>query len=84
VAVLRASNLRSRPAGTEFQLESPFGSALARTRMVGHFNISNALAVLGALLAKGIELRARWTRSKRWCRPRAACSRSAARMRRWS
>jgi UDP-N-acetylmuramoyl-L-alanyl-D-glutamate--2,6-diaminopimelate ligase len=58
VAVLRASNLRSRPAGTEFQLVSPFGSALARTRMVGHFNASNALAVLGVLLARGIELRA--------------------------
>ncbi len=58
VAVLRASHLRSRPAGTEFQLDSPFGSALARTRLVGHFNASNALAVLGALLAKGIGLRA--------------------------
>jgi UDP-N-acetylmuramoyl-L-alanyl-D-glutamate--2,6-diaminopimelate ligase len=58
VAVLRASNLRSRPAGTEFQLDSPFGSSLARTRMVGRFNASNVLAVLGALLAKGIELRA--------------------------
>ncbi|WP_296946233.1 UDP-N-acetylmuramoyl-L-alanyl-D-glutamate--2,6-diaminopimelate ligase [uncultured Massilia sp.] len=58
VAVLRASQLRSRPAGTEFQLDSPFGSALARTRLVGHFNASNALAVLGALLAKGVALRA--------------------------
>jgi UDP-N-acetylmuramoyl-L-alanyl-D-glutamate--2,6-diaminopimelate ligase len=58
VAILRASNLRSRPAGTEFQLSSPFGNAMARTRMVGHFNASNALAVLGALLAKDIELRA--------------------------
>jgi UDP-N-acetylmuramoyl-L-alanyl-D-glutamate--2,6-diaminopimelate ligase len=58
VAVLRASNLRSRPNGTEFQLATPSGSALARTRLVGHFNASNALAVLGALLAKGIELRA--------------------------
>jgi len=58
VAILRASNLRSRPNGTEFQLASPFGNALARTRMVGHFNASNALAVLGALLAKGAGLRA--------------------------
>jgi UDP-N-acetylmuramoyl-L-alanyl-D-glutamate--2,6-diaminopimelate ligase len=56
VAILRASNLRSRPAGTEFQLDSPFGASLARTRMVGRFNASNVLAVLGALLAKGIEL----------------------------
>jgi len=58
VAVLRGSNLRSRPNGSEFAVESPFGSAPARTRMVGHFNASNTLAVLGALLAKGIELRA--------------------------
>jgi UDP-N-acetylmuramoyl-L-alanyl-D-glutamate--2,6-diaminopimelate ligase len=58
VAILRASGLRSRPAGTEFHLASPFGDAQARTRLVGHFNASNALAVLGVLLAKGVELRA--------------------------
>jgi UDP-N-acetylmuramoyl-L-alanyl-D-glutamate--2,6-diaminopimelate ligase len=58
VAVLRASNLRSRPNGSEFHIESPYGSAVARTHMVGHFNASNVLAVLGALLAKGVELRA--------------------------
>jgi UDP-N-acetylmuramoyl-L-alanyl-D-glutamate--2,6-diaminopimelate ligase len=58
VDVLRATNLRSRPAGSEFQLESPFGSFVARTHMVGHFNASNALAVLGTLLARGVALRA--------------------------
>ena len=58
MAVLRASNLRSRPNGSEFHVESPYGSFVARTRMVGHFNASNALAVLGALLAKGVPLRA--------------------------
>jgi UDP-N-acetylmuramoyl-L-alanyl-D-glutamate--2,6-diaminopimelate ligase len=58
VAVLRATQLRSRPAGTEFTLDSPAGSAHARTRLVGHFNVSNALAVLGVLLAKGMPLRA--------------------------
>jgi UDP-N-acetylmuramoyl-L-alanyl-D-glutamate--2,6-diaminopimelate ligase len=58
VAVLRASNLRSRPNGSEFHVESPYGSAVARTHMVGHFNASNVLAVLGALLAKGVDLRA--------------------------
>jgi folylpolyglutamate synthase/dihydropteroate synthase len=56
--MLRATQLRSRPAGAEFQLESPSGSALVKTRLVGHFNVSNALAVLGALLAKGAPLRA--------------------------
>jgi UDP-N-acetylmuramoyl-L-alanyl-D-glutamate--2,6-diaminopimelate ligase len=58
VAVLRAANLRSRPNGSEFHVESPYGSAVARTHMVGHFNASNALAVLGTLLAKGVTLRA--------------------------
>jgi UDP-N-acetylmuramoyl-L-alanyl-D-glutamate--2,6-diaminopimelate ligase len=58
VTMLHGANLRSRPGGTEFTVESPFGSALARTRMVGHFNASNVLAVLGTLLAKGVALRA--------------------------
>jgi UDP-N-acetylmuramoyl-L-alanyl-D-glutamate--2,6-diaminopimelate ligase len=58
VAILRASQLRSRPAGTEFHVDAPAGSALARTRLVGHFNVSNALAVLGVLLAKDATLRA--------------------------
>jgi UDP-N-acetylmuramoyl-L-alanyl-D-glutamate--2,6-diaminopimelate ligase len=58
VTILRASNKRSRPAGSEFQLDAPQGSMLVKTQLVGHFNISNALAVLGALLAKGFELKA--------------------------
>jgi len=58
VAILRASHLRSRHAGTEFHLASPFGAGTAKTQLVGRFNISNALAVLGALLAKGVALRA--------------------------
>ncbi|MDB5746740.1 MAG: UDP-N-acetylmuramoyl-L-alanyl-D-glutamate--2,6-diaminopimelate ligase [Massilia sp.] len=57
VAILRATHKRSRPAGSEFQLESTLGNALVKTQLVGHFNISNALAVLGALLAKGVALR---------------------------
>ncbi len=58
VAILRASQFRSRHAGTDFHLESPYGSATIKTQLVGHFNISNALAVLGALLARGAVLRA--------------------------
>ena len=59
VTMLRASQLRSsRSAGTEFHLESPFGASLVKTHLVGHFNISNALGVMGALLAKGMNLRA--------------------------
>ncbi|MET0211179.1 MAG: Mur ligase family protein, partial [Burkholderiaceae bacterium] len=58
VQMLRAANLRSRAAGVEFQVQSGAETALARTRLVGHFNVSNALAVLGTLLAKGVSLRA--------------------------
>jgi UDP-N-acetylmuramoyl-L-alanyl-D-glutamate--2,6-diaminopimelate ligase len=57
VAILRASHVRSRHAGTEFHLDSPFGGATVKTHVVGRFNISNALAVLAALLAKGVALK---------------------------
>ncbi len=57
VAILRASQFKSRHAGTDFHLDSPYGGATVKTQLVGHFNISNALAVLGALLAKGAVLR---------------------------
>lgn len=59
VMMLRASQFRSsRTAGTEFHLDCPLGAAQVKTQLVGHFNISNALGVLGALLAKGMGLRA--------------------------
>ncbi|MES2317803.1 MAG: UDP-N-acetylmuramoyl-L-alanyl-D-glutamate--2,6-diaminopimelate ligase [Pseudomonadota bacterium] len=58
VAILRASQFKSRHAGTDFHLDSPYGGATVKTQLVGHFNISNALAVLGALMAKGVVLRA--------------------------
>ncbi|QGZ43214.1 UDP-N-acetylmuramoyl-L-alanyl-D-glutamate--2,6-diaminopimelate ligase [Pseudoduganella flava] len=58
VALLRASQIKSRSAGTEFHLDSPYGSAQVKTQLVGAFNVSNALGVLGALLAKGMPLRA--------------------------
>ncbi|TFW29111.1 UDP-N-acetylmuramoyl-L-alanyl-D-glutamate--2,6-diaminopimelate ligase [Massilia horti] len=57
VAMLRAVQPKSRNAGTEFHLQSPFGEANVKTKLVGHFNVSNALAVLGALLAKGVQFK---------------------------
>ena len=53
VAILRASHFRSKHAGTEFHLDSPYGNGTVKTQLVGHFNISNTLAVFGALMAKG-------------------------------
>ena len=58
VAVLRASGVRSKNAGTEFQVETPLGNAGVKTRLVGNYNVSNVLAVLGALLARGASLKA--------------------------
>ncbi len=58
VAVLRAGGMRSKNAGTEFQVETAQGNATVRTQLVGNYNVSNTLAVLGALLAKGVTLKA--------------------------
>ena len=57
VAVLRAGGMRSKNAGTEFQVETAHGNATVRTQLVGNYNVSNTLAVLGALLAKGVALK---------------------------
>ncbi len=53
---LKASHVRSYQGGTSFQIESPFGSASVKTQMIGRFNVSNILAVIGTLLARGIAL----------------------------
>ena len=58
VVMLRASALRSRPAGLEFHLACGSVTAQVKTRLVGRFNISNALGVMAVLLAKGVPLRA--------------------------
>lgn len=58
LAILRASQLRSRAGGTEFHLTAAQGSCQVKTRLLGQFNISNALGVLGVLLAAGWEFQA--------------------------
>jgi UDP-N-acetylmuramoyl-L-alanyl-D-glutamate--2,6-diaminopimelate ligase len=54
IPVLTACDIRCRHAGTEFRIVSPFGYAQVKTQLVGRFNVSNVLGVLGVLLAKGI------------------------------
>ena len=54
IATLRASEIRSSPVGTVFQLDSGFGSARVKTQLVGKFNVSNVLGIAGVLLAKGM------------------------------
>jgi UDP-N-acetylmuramoyl-L-alanyl-D-glutamate--2,6-diaminopimelate ligase len=51
--ILRASAIRIGHIGAAFQVDSPFGSGLVKSHLVGQFNISNLLGVLGVLLAKG-------------------------------
>ena len=51
--VLRASNIRISHIGTTFQVDSPFGGGAVKSHLIGQFNISNLLGVLGVLLAKG-------------------------------
>jgi len=58
VPVLRASDIRTSHGGTVFRLEAPGASAQVKTQLVGHFNVSNVLGVMGALLARGIDFRA--------------------------
>lgn len=53
IPVLKACDIRHRVNGIEFRVESPFGSSRIRTRLIGRFNVSNVLGVLGVLLANG-------------------------------
>lgn len=58
IPTLRASEIRSSHGGTAFRLDSLVGSAQVKTRLVGQFNVSNALGVMGVLLTKGLDLKA--------------------------
>lgn len=58
VAVLRAADVRSSHGGTAFRLDAPSGASPVKTQLVGQFNVSNVLGVIGVLLAKGIDLKA--------------------------
>ena len=60
VSVLSASELRTHKNGSQFYLESADGQSerkRVRTDLVGEFNVSNTLGVLGVLLAAGIGYR---------------------------
>ena len=54
IKVLSASNLKNHQGGIGFHLDSPYGSGIIKTRMIGRFNVSNVLAVMATLFAKGI------------------------------
>ncbi|HYD95410.1 MAG TPA: UDP-N-acetylmuramoyl-L-alanyl-D-glutamate--2,6-diaminopimelate ligase [Noviherbaspirillum sp.] len=58
VDVLGASDIRSSHGGTTFRLDARGGQATVKTRLVGQFNVSNVLGVMGVLLARGIDFKA--------------------------
>lgn len=55
---VRAMNIRITAQGTEFKLISFAGEAFFRMKLVGKFNVYNALCSIAAALAEGIPLEA--------------------------
>jgi UDP-N-acetylmuramoyl-L-alanyl-D-glutamate--2,6-diaminopimelate ligase len=55
-ADVKGSGLRSTARGLAFHVDTPWGRGELQTRLVGEFNASNVLGVLGTLLVSGIEL----------------------------
>lgn len=53
---LIARDLQLSGQGLRFTLESSWGRAAVQSRLLGHFNVYNLLAVIAALLAKGVPL----------------------------
>ncbi len=53
---LRATHIKTNAQGTQFLLEYDGASQLVRTQMIGRFNVSNVLGVLGVLLASGMAI----------------------------
>ncbi|AZU54937.1 UDP-N-acetylmuramoyl-L-alanyl-D-glutamate--2,6-diaminopimelate ligase [Ralstonia pseudosolanacearum] len=51
---LRATNVRAHRTGTTFDVDGSFGRATVHSPMVGLFNVSNQLGVLGVLLMAGM------------------------------
>jgi UDP-N-acetylmuramoyl-L-alanyl-D-glutamate--2,6-diaminopimelate ligase len=55
-ADLRAGDLQADASGTRFHLESPRWHGEVRIGLPGRFNVSNALAALGAIEALGLDV----------------------------
>ena len=55
-ALLAAEDISAMPRGLRFAVRTPQGRADIQAPVVGEFNVSNLLAVLGTLLASGVPL----------------------------
>jgi len=53
-AELHARNVHTHSDGIDFELETPWGSGLLRSRLLGRFNVANLIAVAGVLGALGV------------------------------
>ncbi|MEJ2179540.1 MAG: UDP-N-acetylmuramoyl-L-alanyl-D-glutamate--2,6-diaminopimelate ligase [Gammaproteobacteria bacterium] len=51
---VRASKIRVDSAGLHFDVITPRGSGIVSSSLLGRFNVSNLLAVLAALLSRGV------------------------------
>jgi UDP-N-acetylmuramoyl-L-alanyl-D-glutamate--2,6-diaminopimelate ligase len=54
---VRATRIQAEPTGLTIEVESSWGAALLPARLMGEFNVDNALTVLAVLLAWDIPLR---------------------------
>lgn len=57
-AAVRAEGVKLGSDGTTFVVNTPWGSREVRTRLLGRFNVSNALAAVAACGALGVSLEA--------------------------
>ena len=55
VNYIHAINIQTKAGETSFEIDSSWGGAVVKTNLLGKFNISNLLAVMGALLVSDIE-----------------------------
>lgn len=56
VADIRATEIVTSLSGLEMKIDTPWGSGVIRSSLLGRFNVSNLLAVLGGLLMNGYSL----------------------------
>jgi len=56
IDILQARDIRNANGGTLFYIETSAGTRLVRSQVIGKFNVSNILTVLGVLSAKGCNL----------------------------
>lgn len=57
VTTIRCKNLEVSITGLNIEVETPEGSGVIKTNLLGRFNASNLLAALGALMASGFDLK---------------------------